>query len=318
MALPIRSLIGLLLLAAMPASGQAPRMHDGGPVMPAAATVLAQWPVGTFLESVAVAADGTVFVANHDDAAIERVRGGRIERVARLPGMIAGILLLPEGAMLATGIAADGTPTIYRIGADGMVAVLAAMPEGGFLNGLALFDPATALVADSAAGVVWRVDIATGAVAVWARHPLLGQADPTLRFPVNTPFPAANGVKRMGDVVVVSNSSRAVLLRIAVTAAGGAGTPTVWAEQLVGDDFALAPDGTAYVPTHPEQSVVRIGPDGARATIATPAQGIAGPTAVTFGPDGALYVVGNAKIPIEGAQRPATLVRIVPGALPAR
>jgi uncharacterized protein YciI len=108
----------------------------------------------------------------------------------------------------------------------------------------------------------------------------------------------------------VSNSGRAAILRIPVLDGDRAGRPEVWASNIVADDFAVDDAGDLYVPTHPMQSVVHLRADGTRTTIATPAQGITGPTAVTFGPDGSLYVVGNSGIPIEGARRASALVRL--------
>jgi hypothetical protein len=158
--------------------------------------------------------------------------------------------------------------------------------------------------------VIWSLDEASGRVEPWARDPLLDHADAAVHFPANTGFPAANGVKRHGDAVFVSNSGRGAILRIPVMAGDRAGKVEIWAKDIVADDFAIAPNGDVYAPTHPMQSVVRLHADGARTTIATPAQGITGPTAVTFAPDGGLYVIGNAGIPIDGEPRPSSLVRL--------
>jgi uncharacterized protein YciI len=108
----------------------------------------------------------------------------------------------------------------------------------------------------------------------------------------------------------VSNSGRGAILRIPVLADDRAGKAEVWATNIVGDDFAVDEAGDLYVPTHPMQSVVHLRADGTRTTIATPAQGLTGPTAVTFAPDGGLYVVGNGGIPIDGVRRPSALVRL--------
>jgi sugar lactone lactonase YvrE len=284
--------------------------HDGGQLSPATARQAARWEPGTFLESIAIAPDGTAFVANHEAGTVDRVRGDTVERFAKLPGAVTGILRRPDGGFLATGREKGGSESVYAVSSRGSVATLATLPRAGFLNGLAWLNDRTVLVADSDAGVIWSVDVASGRAEPWARDALLDHADPATHFPANTGFPAANGVKRRGDAVYVSNSGRGVILRIPVVSGDRAGKAEVWARDIVADDFAFDAAGDAYVPTHPKQSVVRLQADGTRTTIATPAQGIAGPTALTFGPDGGLYVVGNSGIPIDGVRRPATLVRL--------
>ncbi len=295
-------------MAAAPSLAQP--AHDGGATEPVEARPLAVWEAGTFLESIAVAPDGTAYVVNHGAHAVDRVQNGRIEPFARTPGEVTGILLRGEGGMLASGRMEDGLEVVFQIGSDGEVAVLAELPGAGFLNGMTWLDEGRVLIADSDAGVLWSVETATGRVSEWARDPLLDHADPGAHFPENTGFPAANGVKLFGGAVYVSNSGRGAILRIPLMADGTSGKPEVWAADIVADDFVFDAGGNAYVPTHPMQSVVRLGSDGSRTTLATPAQGLAGPTAVTIAPDGGLYVVGNSGIPIDGTLRPAALLRL--------
>jgi uncharacterized protein YciI len=304
----------LILLAAAlaltPVAVNAQPNHEGGRSSPAPARQIASWEPGTFLESIVVAPDGAAYVANHGAGAVDRVRDGRIERFAKLPHEVTGLLLRLEGGLLATGREKGGPDTVYAISVTGEVKTLATVPEAGFLNGMTWLKDGVALIADSDAGVIWRLDVAARRVEPWARDALLDHADAATHFPANTGFPAANGVKRRGDSVYVSNSGRGVILRIPVLSEDRAGKPEVWAENIVADDFAFDEAGDLYVPTHPMQSVVRVATDGTRTTIATPAEGLTGPTAVTFGPDGGLYVVGNSGIPIDGTRRASALVRL--------
>jgi hypothetical protein len=138
--------------------------HDGGATMPVDARALASWEAGTFLEGVVVAPDGTTYVANHGAGAVDRVRDGRVERFAKLPHEVAGLLVRPEGGLLATGREHGGPDKVYAIGAGGEVSTLAAVPEAGFLNGMAWLKEGVALIADSDAGVVWRLDVSTRSV----------------------------------------------------------------------------------------------------------------------------------------------------------
>lgn len=306
-----RALVWLAAGLALGSPGLAAQpTHDGGGQSPMPSRQVASWEAGTFLESIAIAPDGTAYVANHGVGAVERVREGRVERFATVPHEVTGLLLRPEGGLLATGREKGEPDKVYAVSASGEVSTLATVPEAGFLNGMAWLKDGVALIADSDAGVIWRLDVGARRVEPWARDALLDHADEATRFPANTGFPAANGVKRHGDAVYVSNSGRGAILRIPVLPGDQAGKPEVWAANVVGDDFAIDAAGDLYVPTHPMQSVVHVRADGTRTTIATPAEGLTGPTAVTFGPDGGLYVVGNSGIPIDGARRPSALVRL--------
>lgn len=285
-------------------------LHEGGPEEPAEARQVAAWEPGAFIESIAFASDGSVYVANHLAGSIDRVVDGKIARFARMPGLPTGILLRPEGGLLVTGRAEGGPETLYAVSNTGDVSVLVTIPQAGFLNGMTWLEAGTVLIADSNGGVIWSIETGTGQVSQWARDPLLGHSDPTAHFPSTTAYPAANGIKRFGDAIYVSNSARALILRLDLFPGGRAGPAHIYAESLVADDFAFDEHGNLFAPTHPMQSVVRLGRDGSRRTIATPAQGLTGPTAVALAADGSLYVVGNSTLPINGKQRPSALVRL--------
>ncbi len=305
------ALLALALLCDLPAMAQMP-LHDGGSVELVEARTLATWEPRTFLESVAADADGTVYVANHEHGTLERVdTGGRITQVAKLPGQITGILRLGDGHTLATGRSPGGPETVYHIDASGRVEVFTTPTGARFLNGLARLDARTVLAADSSAATVWKLDLTTKTASPWLRHSLLGHRSAASIFPTNTGFPAANGLKRHGDAVYVSNSDRAAIIRIPLNADGTAGTPAVWAEQLLADDFAFDAAGNLFAPSHPLNTVVRVAPNGRRTTIGNGSIGTVGPTAVTVAPDGhSLLVVGNSLIPYEGKTGPARLLAL--------
>jgi hypothetical protein len=88
------------------------------------------------------------------------------------------------------------------------------------------------------------------------------------------------------------------------------------AGRLCADDFALGMSGSLYITTHPEHTLVRLDPSGARATLAGPEQGMIGSTACAFGrapgDEKALYVTtyGGFLIPHENGIQEAKLVRM--------
>lgn len=68
-----------------------------------------------------------------------------------------------------------------------------------------------------------------------------------------------------------------------MAAPGEFGRPTVIAEGVPGDDFAVGIDGTLFVTTHPYDTVVSIAPDGGRGIVADERQHVVGATDAAFG-----------------------------------
>ena len=276
------------------------------------AVTVASFPAGTFLESIVIDPQGTMYVADHEKGEIlRRTAAGEQSIFGRIEGSLTGLGLGPDGTLHATGRPKGGPESFYTFGRDGVETDRFAVQGAVFLNGMTLLSPGVFLAADSKAGTIWLVEPAKRAAAPWLRHDLLGPRAPDSRFP------AANGVKTFGGAVYVSNSDRALVLRVPFGPDGmPAAEPAVFADGLVVDDFALDTWGNFYGTTHPINTVIRVGQDGSRATIAGPAQGVVGSTAAAFGrTDGDrldLYVVGDGGIfaPIDGKLQEAKLVRL--------
>jgi len=127
------------------------------------------------------APDGSVLFNEHDNGLVLRLRpGGEPRIVARVPDKLAGVAPLPpeDGALLASGWAADGKPAVFRVGADGAVAELLRPPGTAFLNGFAHLRGARHLLSDSARGLVWLVDPERATAEPWLEHPLLARRAP--------------------------------------------------------------------------------------------------------------------------------------------
>ena len=77
--------------------------------------------------------------------------------------------------------------------------------------------PGRYLIADSYRGVVLSFDAATQRAQRWLESPLLARADD------KNPLPAANGIRRDGISVLISNSARRTLVRAPLKANGSAG-----------------------------------------------------------------------------------------------
>lgn len=287
-------------------------VHADTPPAFVKSSVVAIWPVGTFVENLAVLSDGMLAVAVHTSNAVERVSPAGHRSVAcNLPVPPTGLVARTGGGFyVAAGNPGQSPGRVWRVDGDGGTELALEIGEAVFLNGLTPLTPDLLLAADSILGRIYRLDLKARTAEVWLADERLGKIT---SFPF---MPGANGLKLSGGYVYVTNTDRAILCRARVDSNGRAGSLEVVAEQLRGDDFAFDADGTAYIATHIENSVVRYLPDGDRAAVAGPEEGMAGSTAVAFGrldrDQRSLYVTttGGLVRPYGGVVREAKLVRL--------
>lgn len=272
---------------------------------------VAEFPPGTFLESIAVRADGTLFVSSHLDGKVLRMGADGVPVVhAAIAGKATGLALTPAGDLLLTAWDADGIPTLYTISPQGVVTVLVILPDAIFLNGLTPLSPSTYLMADSYRGAIWQLNLADQSVSVWLEHPLLARSSE------DREFPAVNGLKIHGQMLYASNTERMQLIQIPIQPNRQPGEPEIFFEPVNLDDFAFDREGNLYGTTHIYNSVVRITPDRRITTIAEAEQGMAGSTALAFGAGAddctSLYVVTNGGLsyPLPSGLEPARVVRL--------
>lgn len=111
----------------------------------------------------------------------------------------------------------------------------------------------------------------------WFSHALLTKITD---FPL---MPGGNGLRIFERSVYVSNTDRAILVRIPIEPDGKPGEIETVAEHLRADDFVFDTKGFAYLTTHVENTLVRLAPDGKRLALAGPEHGMPGCTAARFG-----------------------------------
>ena len=228
------------------------------------AVTIATYPAITALENIVVAPDGQLFVTAINKGAVYEVSpSGASSVFGSVPGTLLGISRDVDGTVVA-----DGGSSFYRFSNSGAPSLVTPIPGTQGLNGMALFSNGVFLVADSLEATIWQVNTASGSVKPWL-------TDSSLAVLPGASTPAgANGIKLFDGSVYVSNTSSASVLRIPILSDGSAGKPQVYASNLSLDDFAFAEDGTLFGATQSGNSVVRLGTDGSRATIATAADGL--------------------------------------------
>ncbi|OUL17612.1 gluconolactonase [Nostoc sp. RF31YmG] len=291
-----------------------PSIYADTPIELAPAEVITSFPVNTFLENLAIASDGTIFVTNHEVGKIVRITPDGNQQIhASVEGKVSGLAFTSNGGLVATGWNADSIPVVSLITVDGTVETLLILPEAIFLNGITPLSGTQYLIADSYRGAIWLIDIAQRRGSIWLEHSLLARSN------AENVIPAANGLKRFGNFLYVSNTEKMLLLRIPVGNADEPGEPEIFVEQSNIDDFAFDVEGNLYGATHIYNSVVKIAPDGSTTIIAQAEQGVIGSTAIAFGQTESdrtsIYVVmnGGMFLPPPTGVVPANIVRLEVG-----
>ncbi|KAL1712065.1 hypothetical protein EV715DRAFT_214394, partial [Schizophyllum commune] len=131
------------------------------------------------------------------------------------------------------------------------------VPEGELLNGLGLFSKEKGLVyvADSGSGIIYLLNVYTGAYWPAIHDALSVKGDP---YPY---YPAANGVRydARGRAVYFTNVAQAVFARVPVFANGSAnGAAEVIAKGELYDDFVLDEEANALIAVFGSSDVIRV------------------------------------------------------------
>ena len=289
-----------------------PATHDPVALNVVEHRLLATWPVGTFLENIAVLADGSLAISVHNKREVLRVgRDGSNTRLASLPVSPAGLVAVEAGAFVVGGEPGQGPHQLFKIGLDGSVEHRMSVPDTLFLNGFTPAAPGFAYTVDSIAGVVIEIDLERSTSRVVLRDERLTKcsAEPML--------PGANGIKLGDGALFITNTDRALVLRAELGGDGPTGGVATVAEHLRGDDLALDESGDLYITNHVVNTLIRLRRNGERVAIAGPEQGMAGSTACAFHPADptGLYVTttGGIVAPLDGVVQEAKLVRLEAG-----
>ncbi|KAI7493325.1 hypothetical protein KC367_g8640, partial [Hortaea werneckii] len=151
---------------------------------------------------------------------------------------------------LTTSTAKPGSAKIWRldmaawtVGAKIPVKLINSMPDVGLPDGLTTldFDRGTVLLADASKSTIWHVDTTTGRYTA--------AINSTSFAPGSTLPLGVDGVHTLHGELYFTNPSSNLLGKVAINYDGTAAGPiqTISTAAEVGDDFAVAEDGTAYV-----------------------------------------------------------------------
>ncbi|KAI0016059.1 hypothetical protein F4780DRAFT_798701 [Xylariomycetidae sp. FL0641] len=311
---------------------------SSGGRLPLPQRLVTQFPDPTWLENVAVRANGDLLataylpegllyrIADPSDGTAPpspRVSVAFNLSAAVAPGRTTGLVGIAEtpdtpDVFAVVGAVTDPATNVtdwalygvdFTVGADGgapAVRTLAPLPDAQLPNGAAaLPSGGVVLVADSTAGRVWRVDVASGSVAVAAQGPAFAAQQQQQQEGGDVPL-GVNGLKvaRSSDNATTwlywTNSDAASIYRLRLTARGFAapGAAPQLVAQLAGtsggfvDDFAIRQDtGEMYAATNHDGTLLAVRADGSRQQVvvvvvvagSATSLALAGDTACAFG-----------------------------------
>jgi hypothetical protein len=305
---------------------------------------LATFPENYFLENLAVRSDNSVLVTalNYKELWYVPTNGTVSVKPVLLHTFDQLTLNLievePDVFYLCTSNAyTDHKSSLHRVDLRNWSGGIAIQPQkvldfpdrAGGLNGGCLIGPRTILVADSVAGLIWRVDLpnesASPVARIWLEHESMryypGQMKPEQ--------PGINGIQyaRKRGFIYYTATAKKLFMRVAVAAETlePKGEPEHVSAGRMADDFCIDEDsGVAYVTTHRENTIDCVSLDPAKNSRrhiiagAPFTEQLIGPSSGAWsrlpGDYGrvAYFITdgGTASPPPEGVRRPAALLRV--------
>ena len=308
-------------------------------------TTIAAFPVNYFLENLAVRSDNSVLITavNRRElwyvpppTAIERVQPILLHTFEQLT-MSLNEVETNLFYLATSNIYTDHKSSLHRIDLRNWKAgdpvqtqkVLDFPKEAGALNGSCLIGPRVILIADSIAGLIWRIDLpengGTPAVRVWLRHESMayypGQMKPEQ--------PGINGIHyALGSgYLYYTATAKKLFMRVRVNpeTLEAAGEPEHVSVGRMADDFCIDERaGVAYVTTHRENTIDCVSLDPPKNNVRFVVAGeplneeLVGPSSAAWGRlrgdyGKVAYVItdgGAASPPPDGVQRPARLLLV--------
>jgi hypothetical protein len=239
-------------------------------------TSIASFPANYFLENFALRADNSALITamNHKElwyvppaAAAETVKPILLHTFEQLTISLTEVE--PDVFYLVTSnVYTDHKSSIHRIDLHNWKAGDPILPqkvfdfpkEVGSLNGSCLIGPRTILVADSFAGLIWRVDLpkddGTPLARVWLRHESMGSYPRQMK----PEQPGVNGIRyaaKLGYLYYTATAKK-LFMRIQVNAQtlDPIGEPEHVSAGRMADDFCIDESaGVAYLTTHRENTI---------------------------------------------------------------
>lgn len=281
--------------------------------LPLPVQVVHQFPVGTWMENLAVRKTGEILATCLSSPQLFQVDHNAVKPIelvhtfANATGCT-GITLLGRDVFyviagnvtLKTLKGVPGSWSVYRVDVrhhhphftdptPARVSLVANFPDAILLNGITVLSRVhkTFLITDSVAGVVYRLEGKTGKVVKVIEDPLM-KGSSSLNIGINGIKIKKNRAKKRTNELYFTNSARNILARVLINKDGSSQSPAhVIANVESPDDFAFNRYQNVVVAQNGIDRVARVTGDkvtelaGSRSN--TTAGKLYGPTAVRFG-----------------------------------
>jgi hypothetical protein len=302
--------------------------HEEGTANLLPVEILQEFPIGSFVENIAIRQTGQVLVTVAFSGELFMLDAAKPRAapvlVHKFEEGITGIAEMGKDQFFVSSgvLFQPGTWSIFHVdmsgfdgpGSNAAIRKIVDAPEALFLNGSASFEEGSILVVDSVLGVIYRVFVHEGRLEKWLQHDLFTK-------PSDSQTPGINGIKVHNGSVFCSNTDARTIIHVDLADGQPKGEPTLLYHDIGVDDFAIDEKGSIYAATHVYQSVIKIDPDGKRARIAGGPDSaiVAGTTAAAFGrapgDSQSLYVTttGGISLPVNGEVGPARVLKIQTG-----
>jgi sugar lactone lactonase YvrE len=229
-------------------------------------------PSPAFNENISEDTDGTFYVTGAFESNLWKISGGKAEKLAHFDqyAVILGVAALPDSLVVGafrrdfrqpSGIdfAGVGSEILMLDKKTGKIVATAQGQKGQVFNGMVADGRGKVLITDSLGASVWQFDPQSRALSLWLKDDALASSSATAL--------GANGIKVAGDWVYVANRDKLSIFRVRIDAGGKAQGPLnlVVKDLPHADDFAVAADGTIYLPPGDQAKsspMLRIAPNG--------------------------------------------------------
>ena len=227
------------------------------------------------VENVAVRSNGQILATNMNSANLYSV--DPVAKTSTTAVVVTGASGLSGiGEVTPDVFAVIGGKGIYKVdftGGTPKSSLIKEIKEANNLNGLAVYDNTTVLVADAGKGSVYKFSVTTGDYSV-------ALSDPTMAPSGGIPF-GIDGIKYKDGVVWYTNIFKNSFHKVSVdSSAKATGAVTTLWTNLMGDDLCFGPNGKIYVATNGKNSLVEVDPAVGKPTAIA---SVTGSTSCAFG-----------------------------------
>jgi hypothetical protein len=236
---------------------------------------VASFPENYFLENLAVRADNSVLITalNHNQLWYVPRHGTKSVKPVLLHTFDQLTMSLTEVEpdvfyLCTSNLYTDHKSSLHRVDLRNWSVGSPIQPQkvldfpdrAGGLNGSCIIGRRTILVADSWAGLIWRVDLpsdgATPVASVWLQHESMGYYPGTMK----PEQPGVNGIQyapKIGQIYYTATAKKLFMrVRVNPETLEAIGEPEHVSAGRMADDFCIDEDtGVAYVTTHRENTI---------------------------------------------------------------